>query len=37
MIYQANVPLDLALCVLTWIYTAHLLRVYEGRRNHDRQ
>lgn len=37
MIYQTNVPLDLALCICTWIYTAHLLKVYEGRRNNGRQ
>ena len=37
MIYQTNVSLDLALCVLAWIYTAHLIKVYEGRRNHGRK
>lgn len=37
MIYQTNVPLDLALCFCAWIYTAHLLRVYEGRRHHGRK
>ena len=37
MIYQTNVPLDLALCVVAWVYTAHLLKVYEGRRHDGRQ
>ncbi len=37
MPYQTNVPLDLALCICMWIYTAHLLKVYERRRRNGRQ
>lgn len=37
MCYQTNVPLDLTLCVVAWIYVAHLLKVYEGRRRNGRQ
>lgn len=37
MIYQTNATLDLAPCKWAWIYTAHLLEVYEGRRHDGRQ